>query len=174
MNHMQRQSLRQRTVSWDDPGTLARAGRAMDGRAFLDAVRTGELPPPPVARLIGFTLEQVDNGQVTLAMQPQEYHFNPLDAVHGGIIATLLDSAMGLAVHSTMSAGRSYTTLEIKVNYLRAVTADTGLVQAIGRIVHRGRQTAMAEASLTDAAGRLYAQANTTCLLFDVPLDRAG
>jgi uncharacterized protein (TIGR00369 family) len=173
MNMIEKQGIRQRTFGWSDPKALVEAGRKMPGLAFLEALKNGDLPPPPVTQLVDFTLAEVEDGRVVAAMQPQEFHFNPIGTVHGGIIATLLDSVMGLAVHSTLDAGRGYTTLEIKVNYLRAVTIKTGPVQAIGRIVHRGRQTAMAEASLIDAAGKLLAQSNTTCLLFDMPAGKA-
>jgi uncharacterized protein (TIGR00369 family) len=160
---------RERTLAWEDPKTLAMAERTMTGRAFLEAIRDGKLPPPPVAQLLDFTLAEVDEGRVVITMAPQEFHFNPIGTVHGGMIATLLDSVMGLAVHSKLPAGRGYTTLEIKVNYVRGVTVGTGPVWAIGRIVHLGRQTALVEADLTDASGKLLSQASSTCLVFDLP-----
>jgi uncharacterized protein (TIGR00369 family) len=163
-----------RTIEWQDPQALAAAGRRLAGRAFLEAIRGGDLPPPPVADLVGFTLEAIGDGRAVFVLKPGEMHYNPLGSVHGGIIATLLDSAMGCAVHSTLPEGRGYTTLEIKVNYLRAVTAGTGLVRASARTIHVGRSTATAEATLEDAAGRLYAHATTTCLVFDLPREAAG
>jgi uncharacterized protein (TIGR00369 family) len=165
---------RERLVRWEDHKRIAEAGRGRDGRSLLAAVVAGDLPAPPVAQLVGFSLDEVDEGTAALSMEPQECHYNPLGAVHGGIIATLLDSAMGLAVHSRLAAGRSYTTLEIKVNYLRGVTIETGRVRVTGRVLHFGRQTAMAEASLVDGAGKLCAQASSTCLLFDLPAAKAG
>jgi uncharacterized protein (TIGR00369 family) len=173
MTHMPPPS-RTRTIEWHDPQALAAAGRGLPGRAFLDAIRAGNLPPPPVAQLLEFTLETIGDGQAVFALKPGEMHYNPLGSAHGGIIATLLDSAMGCAVHSTLPAGRGYTTLEIKVNYLRAVTQGTGPVRAAGRTIHVGRTTGTAEATLADAAGRLYAHATTTCLLFDLPREAAG
>jgi uncharacterized protein (TIGR00369 family) len=165
---------RTRTMQWQDPQALAAAGRRLAGRAFLEAVRAGDLPPPPVADLVGFSLDAIGDGQAVFALTPGELHYNPLGSVHGGIVATLLDSAMGCAVHSTLPAGRGYTTLEIKVNYLRAVTQRTGPVRATGRTIHVGRTTATAEATLEDAAGRLYAHATTTCLVFDLTREAEG
>jgi uncharacterized protein (TIGR00369 family) len=162
---------RERIVRWDDPKILADAGRRMSGRAFFEAIMRGELPPPPICQLVDFNVESVEDGRITMLARPNESHYNPIGSVHGGIIATLLDSVMGCAVHTKLPAGRGYTSLEIKVNYLRAVRDETGPVRAIGKVIHLGRQTAMAEASLVDAEGKLYAQANTTCLLFDMPKD---
>jgi uncharacterized protein (TIGR00369 family) len=161
--------LRERLVQWDDPHALAEAGRTMSGRAFLEAITRGDLPPPPVTRLVGFTITVVDDGSVTMELQPEESQYNPIGSVHGGIIATVLDSVMGCAVHTKLPAGRGYTTLEIKVNYLRAVRDASGVMRAIGTVTHLGRQTAMAEARLLDEHGKLYAQSTTTCLVFDIP-----
>ena len=160
---------RERIVHWDDPRALAEAGRAMSGRDFLDAVLRGALPSPPICHLVDFTFERIDDGRVEMVLTPQESQYNPIGSVHGGIIATVLDSAMGCAVHTKLPRGRAYTTLEIKVNYLRGVNRETGPMSAVGWVVHLGRQTAMAEASLCDARGKLFAQASTTCLIFDVP-----
>jgi uncharacterized protein (TIGR00369 family) len=160
---------RERFIHWDDPRALAEAGRTMSGRDFLDAVLRGELPPPPICHLVDFTFERIDDGRVEMVLTPQESQYNPIGSVHGGIIATVLDSVMGCAVHTKLPLGHAYTTLEIKVNYLRGVNRETGPMTAIGRVIHLGRQTAMAEASLSNASGKLFAQASTTCLIFDVP-----
>lgn len=160
---------RQRLVRWEDPHALAAAGRTLSGRDYLEAIRSGLLPRPPVAALIDFTFDTVKEGHAVMSLLPAEEHYNPIGSVHGGIIATLLDSVMGCAVHASLPQGRGYTTLEIKVNYLRAVTHATGRVRAEGSIIHVGRQMAAAEARLFDAADRLYAHATTTCLVFDVP-----
>ncbi len=122
----------------------------------------GEIPPPPAVALLDIDLVAAEAGQVTMTMRAQEYLYNPLGSVHGGLIATLMDSVMGCAVHSTLPLGRGFTTLEIKVNYLRAVTEVSGLVTAVGRVVHSGRQQAVAEASLIDEASRLCATAHHT------------
>ncbi|MCF4129193.1 PaaI family thioesterase [Methylobacterium sp. SyP6R] len=161
--------LRERRVTWSDPRATARAGQGLAGLDFLRALIAGEVPPPPIVALMGITLDEAEPGRVTMRMPAGEYLYNPIGSVHGGALATLLDSVMGCAVHSTLPAGRGYTTLEIKVNYLRAVTEGSGRVTAVGRVVHAGRRQAVAEASLTDEAGRLCATASTTCLVFDLP-----
>jgi uncharacterized protein (TIGR00369 family) len=160
---------RERTIRWEDPRELTDAGPAMSGRDILEAVLQGTLPSPPVSHLAGITFKRIDDGRVEMMLTPQESQYNPIGSVHGGIIATVLDSVMGCAVHTKLPLGRSYTTLEIKVNYLRGVNRETGPMSAIGWVVHLGRKTAMAEASLSDAHGKLFARARTTCLIFDVP-----
>jgi uncharacterized protein (TIGR00369 family) len=160
---------RQRTVAWSDPAATAAAARGMAGLAFLQAVRDGVLPPPPVVVLLGIELAAVEAGRVVMRLAPGEHLYNPIGSVHGGMIATLLDSVMGCAVHSTLPRGRFYTTLEIKVNFVRALTEAAGVVSGEGRVVQAGRQVALAEGRLTGADGRLYATASTTCLVFDLP-----
>jgi uncharacterized protein (TIGR00369 family) len=160
---------RERTIRWDDPRALAEAGRVASGRDFLDAIFRGALPAPPICHLVDFTFERIDDGRVAMLLTPQESQYNPIGSVHGGIIATVLDSVMGCAVHTKLPLGRAYTTLEIKVNYLRSVKRETGPMTAIGWVVHLGRQTAMAEAHLSDTRGKLFAQASATCLILDVP-----
>jgi uncharacterized protein (TIGR00369 family) len=164
---------RRKTVSWRDPAPALRASFGLTGLGYLEAMRDGRLPVPPAAALIGIVVAEVEEGRVSMRITPSEVHYNPLGSVHGGIIATLLDSVMGCAAHSTLPARRGYTTLEIKVNYLRAVTVATGEVTAEGRVVHAGRRSAVAEAKLTDAARRLYATASTTCLFVDPPAGEA-
>jgi uncharacterized protein (TIGR00369 family) len=162
-------TARQRTVEWQDPVAAARLGRGLSGLDYLTAMQAGRIPRPPVAALIGFAIAEVAEGRVVMEFDPAEFHYNPLGSVHGGIAATLLDSVMGCAVHSTLPQGRGYTTLEIKVNYVRTITAATGRLRAEGTIIHVGRQTATAEGRLVDATGRLYAHATTTCLVFAIP-----
>lgn len=160
---------RQRLVTWSDPKAAAQLGRGMAGLDYLHAMRDGHVPPPPVVLLLGIEMAEAEVGRVVMRLQPGEHLYNPLGTMHGGMIATLLDSVMGCAVHSTLPQGRGYTTLEIKVNYLRTVGEATGVVSAEGQVVHAGRQAAVAEGRLTDTAGKLYATASTTCLLFDLP-----
>lgn len=160
---------RRRVITWQDPMATASVGRTLSGLDYLRALQSGALPPPPSRELIGFDFEVIEPGRVVLVMTPAEYHYNPLGSVHGGIAATLLDSVMGCAVHSMLPAGRGYTTIEIKVNYLKPMTVETGLVRAEGKTIQVGRQIAMAEARIADAEGRLYAAATTTCLVFDLP-----
>jgi len=124
-----------------------------------------ELPHAPLAELLGFELIDLGEGHASFRMDPGERHYNPLGTVHGGIAATLLDSAMGVAVHTTLNEGETYTTLELKVNYVRAITQATGPVVATGSVIHRGGRVATAEARLTDAGGRLLAHGTSTCLI---------
>jgi uncharacterized protein (TIGR00369 family) len=156
---------RTRTVTWEDPRPLAEAGRGVSGLEFLQRIVSGQLSPPPFAALLDFDLVEVSEGGATFAVNPAEYHYNPIGVVHGGLAATLLDSAMGCAVHSMLPAGAGYTTLEIKVNFIRAMTAETGRVRCEAKIVHSGARTATAEGRIVDEAGKLYAHGTTTCLI---------
>jgi len=157
---------RERVVSWDDPAALAERAAAMAGVDFLRAIAAGDLPPPPVARLLGMRLIDVEWGTVTFALTPCESLYNPIGMVHGGVTATLLDSAMGCAVHSELPAGAGYTTLELKANYLRPITTGTGPVRCRARVVHRGGTVATAEArAWREADDELLAHATTTCLV---------
>jgi uncharacterized protein (TIGR00369 family) len=140
--------------------------KSYDGLSFLKALIDGTLPGPPIAETMGFALVEVEAGRAVFASTPGFRHYNPIGVVHGGYAATLLDSALGCSVHSTLAKGEGYTTLELKVNMVRALTEKTGPVTAEGRIVHRGRTMATAEAYLKDARGRLYAHATTTCMIF--------
>ncbi len=157
---------RTRTITWEDPMSVAQQGRQMSGIAFLRALLEGTLPPPPMARLLGIQLVEVDEGRVVFAAQPGEQHYNPIGVVHGGLAATLLDSAMGCAVQTLLPAGTGYTTVELKVNLVRALTRETGEVRAEGKVVHLGSRVATAEGRLVDMHGKLYAHATTTCLIF--------
>lgn len=157
---------RTRTITWADPVAAAESGRVMSGLEHLRAMADGRLPLPPIAELMGFWLAEAEEGRVVFAALPAEYHYNPIGVVHGGFAATLLDSAMGCAVHSTLPASTGYTTLEVKINYVRPLTRETGEVRCLGNVIHAGGRTATAEGRLEDAAGRLYAHATTTCLLF--------
>jgi len=152
-------------VTWQDPVQLAEAGRTMPGIEFLRAIRDRRLPAPPIARLLGFDLVEVEPGDAVFEVTPGEQHYNPIGVVHGGLAMTLLDSAMGCAVQTHMPAGGGYTTLEAKTNLVRAVSADTGRLRAIGKIVHLGKRVATAEGRLEDASGKLYAHATTTCIV---------
>ena len=156
---------RQITVNWEDPNALAKEARGLPGLEFLQKIVSGELPPPPLAKLLNFELLEVGEGRAVFGVTPGEYHYNPIGVVHGGLAATLLDSAMGCAVHSTLPAGTGYTTLEIKVNFIRAVTADTGRVRCEAKLIHVGRKTAIAEGRVVDEEGKLYAHGTTTCLI---------
>jgi uncharacterized protein (TIGR00369 family) len=157
---------RRRTVRWDDPAPSAEAAGRLAGLPFLEAIRDGRLPAPPVSRLMGFTLAEVDAGRAVFECEPSESHYNPIGTVHGGVISTLLDSALSCAVHTELPAGSGYTTVELKVNFVRPVVAGTGRLRSEGRVIHVGNRLATAEARLTDADGKLYAHAVGTCLVF--------
>jgi uncharacterized protein (TIGR00369 family) len=158
-------SARSITVHWEDPRRLGEAARGLTGLEFLQKIAAGELPPPPIASLLNFELVELSEGHAIFAVEPKEYHYNPIGVVHGGLAATLLDSAMGCAVHSMLPAGVGYTTLEIKVNFVRPIKADTGRIRAEAKLIHLGGRTATAEGSVFDEAGKLYAHATTTCLI---------
>jgi uncharacterized protein (TIGR00369 family) len=153
------------SVAWEDPVALAQAGRSMAGIEFLRAIRDGRLPHPPICALLGYRLTEVESGHAVFEIAPAEQHYNPIGVVHGGVAMTLLDSAMGCAVQTRMPAGGGYTTLEAKTNLVRAVTADSGALRAVGKVVHVGKRVATAEARLEDREGRLYAHATSTCIV---------
>lgn len=160
--------MRTHTVSWSDPHLVAEAARGLSGLAFFQKGIAGEIPFAPIGSLLGFAMVEAENGRVVFAATPAEYHFNPIGTVHGGFAATLLDSATGCAVHTTLPLGQAYTTLELKVNYVRPITVETGPMRCIGQVIHPGRRVATSEARLVDAQGKLYAHATSTCLVFDL------
>ncbi|MDN3029494.1 PaaI family thioesterase [Streptomyces sp. S.PB5] len=160
---------RSRTYEWDDPSiTAAAVGRA-SGLELLRQVQKGLLPAPPIGATLDFTLDEVDEGRAVFSITPGEEHYNPIGSVHGGVYATLLDSAAGCAVQSTLPPGMGYTSLDLNVKFLKRMTVETGRVRAIGTIVSRGRQTALAEARLVDDKDRLLAHATSSCMLFPIP-----
>jgi uncharacterized protein (TIGR00369 family) len=134
---------------------------------MLEAIFTGELPRPPIGDTLDFVPIHFERGLAVFQGRPQWKHYNPLGTVHGGWFAALLDSAVGCAVHSTLPAGKGYTTLELKLNIVRPLTEAVPLVRAEGKVVHGGRQVATAEGRLVGPDGKLYAHAITTCLIFD-------
>ncbi|MDQ1024576.1 uncharacterized protein (TIGR00369 family) [Streptomyces umbrinus] len=160
---------RTRTYEWADPAILAEAAGRMAGIDFLREVQAGRLPPPPIGAGMDFALDEVEPGRAVFSLMPGEEHYNPIGSVHGGIFATLLDSAAGCAVQSTLPQGVAYTSLDLTVKFLRRITVDTGRVRAIGTVVNQGRQTALAQAQLVDVKDRLLAHATSSCLLFPVP-----
>lgn len=160
------QGQRTRIVTWRDPGEGLAAAKKLSGLEYLQAIIRGELPAAPISALLGFGAVEVEEGRAVFAVEPAEYHYNPIGTVHGGLAATVLDSALACAVHSTLPAGAGYTTLELHVNLVRAITHETGRLTCTGEVVHVGGRMATAQARLTDAAGKLYAHATTTCMLF--------
>lgn len=144
------------------------AGRT--GMELFQAMFAGELPMPPIGKTLDFMLLHVEPGRAVFQGRPLARHYNPMGTVHGGWFSTLLDSAVGCAVHSTLPAGKAYTTLELKVNLVRALTDRVPLVRAEGQVVHLGSRVATAEGRLTGVDGKLYAHASTTCLISDLTL----
>jgi uncharacterized protein (TIGR00369 family) len=153
------------TISWDDPHAAFAAGKALAGIDYMKEMIAGRIAPPPIMRLMGFRLAQVGEGLAVFECEPAEQHYNPIGVVHGGLAMTLLDSAMGCCVHTRLPAGTGYTTLEAKVNLVRAITAKTGTIRATGKVIHFGGKTATAEGRLEDAAGKLLAHGTTTCII---------
>ncbi|MDR3415990.1 MAG: PaaI family thioesterase [Nevskia sp.] len=138
------------------------------GLELMQGILGGELPVPPIARTLDFILVEAERGRAVFQGTPKFDHYNPSGSVHGGWIATLLDSCVGCAVHTALPAGKGYTTLELKVNYVRGLTQDSGPLRAEGKVIHAGGRVATAEGRLVDPAGRLYAHCTTTCLILDL------
>lgn len=156
---------RRREITWHDPAVGAVAGRELAGLAYLTAMLEGRLPPPPIAQTLGFTLDRVVEGEVWFSCEPHESHYNPIGVVHGGLVCTLLDSALACAGHTLLPAGVGYTSIEIKVNYLRAVSPASGTLVAHGWVAKPGRRVAFVEGDVRDASDKVVATASGTCLV---------
>ena len=157
---------RERLVKWQDPMPVAAEGAGMAGLDYLVAVATGELPPPPMAVLLRMQPVELEPGRAVFEGEPGEEHYNPIGVVHGGYAATLLDSALGCAVHTTLEAGVGYTTLSLELKLVRPITDEIERVRAEGEVLHRGRRQATAQGTVTDAAsGKLLAHGTSTCLI---------
>lgn len=141
--------------------------RAMSGLAFVRGLADGSLPLNTIARTLGYDVAEADEGRVVVTLEPTDAHLNPAGTVHGGLTATLLDSAMGLAIQSTLEPGIASTTLEFKITLVRPITPDTGRIRVEGTVLNRGRRVGAAEGRVTDAGGRLLAHGTTTCLIFE-------
>jgi uncharacterized protein (TIGR00369 family) len=159
--------VRERTYQWDDPVQLAAAAPTMTGLEFLTAIAEGTLPPPPVMATTGVHAVEFSDGRAVFELTPAEWQYNPIGSVHGGVLTTLADSALGCAVHTKLGVGRGYTSLELKINFTRAVTVSSGQLRCVGEVVTIGRRVATAEATITDRTGRVVGHASTTCLLMD-------
>ena len=149
--------------------TPAHVMASMSGLDFVRAIFEGRLPAPPIMQPILPFDAAAENGTVAFSTVPAFRHYNPIGLVHGGYAATLLDSAMGLAIHTMLPAGIGYSTLEFKVSFIRGMTTDTGPVRTEGKVLNVGKRAATAEARIVDGKGRLLAHATTTCLIFDLP-----
>jgi uncharacterized protein (TIGR00369 family) len=160
---------RTRTFSWADPAQHASLLGQRSGLELMREMVAGTIPPPPIMNLIDLAGMEADEGRVTFYLDPQEFHYNPLGGVHGGVISTMLDSAAGCSVHTTLPAGTGYTSLDLNVKFLRPITVATGRLTCTGAVLQSGRRTALAEARLTDGKGRLLAHATSSCLLFELP-----
>ena len=148
--------------------TPLETARTLDGIDLFKGMLERKYPAPPIMRTLGIGVEEVDVGRIVFGYTPVFDHYNPLGSVHGGVAATLLDSVMGCCIHTTLKAGTGYTTVEIKVNYVRAITDKTGPVRAEGKVINVGARIATSEGRLVDARGKLLAHGTTTCLLFPI------
>ena len=163
------ETSRRRTLIWQDPVPTAAAGATMTGMEYMRAVVTGELPPPPIAVTMSLRPIELEEGRVIFEGEPGEEHYNPIGVVHGGYAATLLDSALGCAVHTTLPAGVGYTSLGLEAKYVRPITRDTGRVLCEATVVYRGRKQATAEARLTAAdSGKLLAHGLATLMILEL------
>ncbi len=156
-----------RIVKWIRPGQedMSRLAQ-LDGLGQLQAMVEGTAARPPIMDTLDFSDFRPELGRVVVEMRAQEFHYNPLGVVHGGVISAMLDTAAGCSVHSTLAVGEAYTSLDLTVKFLRAVTTESGMLRCEGRVLQRGRRTALAEAQLFDERGRLLAHATSSCMIF--------
>lgn len=156
---------RTRTVTWSDPSLGITAATTLSGLEYLRAMARGDAPPPPLSLLMGFKLDVIEEGRVTIIVVPEEYHYNPFGVAHGGFAATLFDSSLGCAVQTLLPPAHAAPTLQIQTNFVRPITIASGQLTCTGEVLHLGKKTATAEGKLTDASGRLYAHATGTFLI---------
>jgi uncharacterized protein (TIGR00369 family) len=165
--------VRHREITWEDPLVGAALARDLSGLDYLRAIAEGRIAAAPIAVLLGMSILAVEPGHVVFGLDVGEHLYNPIGSVHGGVFCTLLDSAMGCAVHASLDRGQAYTTLELKVNLVKALTTKTPSVVATGQVVSAGRRVITASGQITGPDGTLYAHATTTCLVLD-PRSAAG
>ena len=158
---------RTRTYTWKDPQEIAEMSKSMTGIELLNGIITGTIPQPPFAATLDIFPIHFEKGIVRFEFIPQEFHYNPIGSVHGGFITTILDTVMGCALHSILDQGFSYTTLELKANFTKAVTLESGKLIAEGRVIHSGKSTALLEADLKCEKGILYAHGTSTCIILN-------
>lgn len=159
------EATRERSYAWSDPMRTAGAAAGLSGLEFFAAIGDGRVAPPPIMNTLDFDATDFAEGRAEFRLTPSEFHYNPIGSVHGGVFATMLDSACGCAVHTRLQAGEFYTSVDLAVKFLRPVTVATGQIVAVGTVTHLGRRTALAEARITDTAGKLYATATSSCLI---------
>lgn len=159
---------RSRTVTWEDPLVGAALAKTMSGLEYIEGLVDGTIPPPPIFTLMRMRPVAAEVGTVSFTCDPDESHYNPIGTVHGGLVCTLLDSVLGCATQTTLPKGQGYTSLEIKISYLRPVTADTGRLTAVGIVTKPGSRAAFTEGTVHDSRGKLIATASSTLLVFPV------
>ena len=158
-------SERTRTYSWEDPFALRDVMAGRSGLELMQMMVSGEIAAPPISHTLGFRVVEAKRGEAVFECEPAEFHYNPIGIVHAGLAMTLMDSAMGLAFVTTLDEPVGWTTLEVKANFTRALTVDTGVVRCTGTVVHAGRRVATTQARLEDAEGRLCAHGTSTILV---------
>ena len=164
---------RNREVSWEDPKANAGLALTMSGLDYMRAYKDGEVPRPPIAATLGFELVEAEEGKTIFTCTPGEHHYNPIGMVHGGLVSTLIDSATGCAVHTTLPKGTGYSTVNLSVDMLRPITDTTGTLRIEGSVVHRGSRIAIAAAEVIgEKDGKVYARGQTTCLIFTLEAGR--
>ncbi|MHA1538743.1 MAG: PaaI family thioesterase [Alphaproteobacteria bacterium] len=164
---------RNREVSWEDPKTNADLALTMSGLDYMRAYKDGEVPRPPIAATLGFELVEAEEGRTVFTCTPGEHHYNPIGMVHGGLVSTLIDSATGCAVHTTLAKGTGYSTVNLSVDMLRPITDTTGTLRIEGSVVHRGSRIAIAAGEVIgEKDGKIYARGQTTCLIFTLEAGR--
>lgn len=156
---------RSKQLDWHDPATLGAAAAELPGRELLQAIIDGRLPDPPIAKLMGFRLVSVGDGEALFRCAPDESTYSPIGLVHGGLLCTLLDSAAGCAVHTTLPAGTAYSSIEIKVSFLKALRAEVGELEVHGQALRVGQRVAFAEAHARDRDGQLFGHATSSISL---------
>ncbi|MDY0779835.1 PaaI family thioesterase [Tenacibaculum sp. IB213877] len=157
-----------RTYNWEDPLESVKEGLLLSGLDYMESMHKGSLPVPPILKTIDFKIQNVEKANISFEFIPQTFHYNPIGSVHGGVITTVLDSAIGCTIHSMLAKGYGYTTVEIKVNFIKKITIETGKMITDCKIIHKGRTTALVEASLKDKQGKIYAHAVSTCMIFKI------
>ena len=157
---------RKRTITWQDPQKNSRDISSSSGLEYLRSIQDGSIAPPPVAMLVGYRISSIENGYVIYELDPKEYHYNPFSTVHGGILSTVLDTAMTASVISTLDRGTTCSTVEIKVNFVRPVTSRCGVLKCEAQVLHTGNRLSTVEGKLKDRNGKLYAHGVSTCSIF--------
>jgi uncharacterized protein (TIGR00369 family) len=165
---METTKQRERTFDWEDPLIGAKEAVNMSGLDYFEAIGKGSIPVPPILRTLDFKVDSITKGVAVFSFEPQEFHFNPIGTVHGGVISAILDSAMGCSLHTLLPAGTGYTTVELKVNFLKAVTMQSGVLRSIGKVIHAGSRTALVEAQLVDSRDTIFAHSVSTCMIFNL------